>query len=227
MAASFPVLTNPLRDQKHFPPFSHLLGENDVDDNYYCTDDGYSFQKKKHWCFIGEITNDDESQLAFFRNRILVQDIEGRSDIPVAFYPNPSHNRMFFDFKDLQKGSTLCIRYAERHWFLDLSEGFRVESLPFVKVIKCSLETLLAISELDPTNRPRLCWTCNSNDSKSGLKLLSCQQCKYAKYCGRDCQKNDWKKHKKLCKFIPDYSVLVSLVDKRFTQPVAFKVYPY
>jgi len=31
-------------------------------------------------------------------------------------------------------------------------------------------------------------------------KLLACTQCKTAKYCSRDCQKEDWKRHKKWCK---------------------------
>ena len=37
----------------------------------------------------------------------------------------------------------------------------------------------------------------NVNCDKIGIK--NCGGCKIAKYCGRQCQKNDWKKHKIAC----------------------------
>jgi hypothetical protein len=202
------------------------VGENEIDETYYRTTDGFSYQRRRHWCFIGEVFNDDASQMPFLRNRVWLKDIQGNTNISVAFYPEPDHSRIFFDFTALQKGNTLCIRYAEKHYFLDLTVGFRVESLAFVKVIKCSLETLLEISDLNPIDRPRLCWQCSASESPEN-KLFSCKQCKCAKYCGKECQKADWKKHKKLCKFIPDYSVLVSLEDEKYHEAVPFTVMPF
>lgn len=225
MAASIPALGNPLQDKDNFPPFSYIPSENEIDENFYCTDDGCNYSHKHHWCFIGEITDDTHAQLMNLRNRILVKDVKGESDIPIAFYPDPANSREFFDFSELKKGYTICIRYAEKHFFWDMTCGFRVECLPYVKIIKCTLETLCMISTLDPTNRPKLCWTCGAQQSKYGLKLLSCQRCKLAKYCGRDCQKSDWKYHKKLCEYIPDYSILVSLADRVFTKYIPFEDY--
>lgn len=223
MASSVTTPSNPLQNKINFPPFFNVPDENNIDTDYYHTEDGRYFQTKIHWCFIGEITDDAHSQLTYFRNRVLVKDLAGQNNIPIAFYPDPDDTRKYFDFTELKKGNTVCIRYAKKHNFLDMTVGFRVECLNYVKVIKCSLDTLRKISALDPTNRPKLCWTCGSSESKSGMKLLSCQQCKYAKYCGRDCQKSDWKKHKKFCRHIQGYAVLVSLADREFTKHIPFK----
>lgn len=227
-AKSSKALQSPLRNKESFPPFSRLLGENEADETYYKTRDGFTYQRRRHWCFIGEIFNDEASQFPFFRNRVWVKDIEGNTNISAAFYPEPEQSRMFFDFTALRNGHTLCIRYAEQHFFLDLTVGFRVETLAFVKVIKCSLDTLLEISDLNPVERPRLCWSCNASESEvARKKLLSCQQCKCAKYCGKQCQKADWKKHKKHCKYIPEYCVLVSLEGEKYRQPVPFTIMPF
>lgn len=223
MATSAPAFNNLLKDKKNFPPFCRVPAEDGVSEDYYRTQDGFRFDTIRHWCFIGEITDDTTAQLSFCRNRILVKDLDGVDNIPIAFYPDPETSRMFFDFTKLKKGNTICIRYAEKHYFLDMTVGFRVESLAFVKVIKCNLETLRKISLMDPTNRPKLCWTCGAKETKSGMKLLSCQRCKYAKYCGRDCQKGNWKRHKKCCAYIQDYAVLVELADREFTKFIPFE----
>ncbi|KAF2103677.1 hypothetical protein NA57DRAFT_69890 [Rhizodiscina lignyota] len=39
------------------------------------------------------------------------------------------------------------------------------------------------------------CWKCTEVKEK----LLVCIKCKRAAYCGKDCQKGDWKHHKKFC----------------------------
>ena len=42
------------------------------------------------------------------------------------------------------------------------------------------------------------CWTCCREDITE--ELLKCTECKLAKYCGKQCQKSDWKAHKLLHK---------------------------
>jgi hypothetical protein len=37
-----------------------------------------------------------------------------------------------------------------------------------------------------------------------GVDFLRCSVCKSASYCGKECQKNDWKAHKKVCAHIPN-----------------------
>lgn len=43
---------------------------------------------------------------------------------------------------------------------------------------------------------PHACRACK----KSGVKLSQCAKCHFEKYCSRECQKNDWPKHKKVCR---------------------------
>jgi splicing suppressor protein 51 len=38
-----------------------------------------------------------------------------------------------------------------------------------------------------------------ANCKKTDVDLKACSKCKTAHYCGRDCQKTDWKSHKKVC----------------------------
>ena len=41
-----------------------------------------------------------------------------------------------------------------------------------------------------------LCWECS--EAKHKLELKSCSVCKFAKYCGAECQRKEWKRHKVL-----------------------------
>ncbi|KOS46579.1 hypothetical protein ACN38_g2487 [Penicillium nordicum] len=44
------------------------------------------------------------------------------------------------------------------------------------------------------------CQVCGKDEEAKGSALRNCSRCHKAKYCSRDCQKADWKKHKKVCK---------------------------
>jgi len=54
----------------------------------------------------------------------------------------------------------------------------------------------------------RICWSCfvdqaaavTSEVTSEVRELKSCTECKIAKYCGRECQKSDWKRHRILHK---------------------------
>ena len=44
--------------------------------------------------------------------------------------------------------------------------------------------------------RLHACYRCGKDD----VPLKKCSACKYVSYCGRECQKADWKSHKEVCK---------------------------
>lgn len=43
------------------------------------------------------------------------------------------------------------------------------------------------------------CANCAQPNSDSGIKLKLCAKCHTTHYCSRECQKNDWKVHKRVC----------------------------
>ena len=57
----------------------------------------------------------------------------------------------------------------------------------------------------------KLCYYCK----KTEKNLKKCTNCFTAQYCGRECQKSDWKNHKKVCdRLLSDGSIVVSYVQK-------------
>ncbi len=45
----------------------------------------------------------------------------------------------------------------------------------------------------------RSCEVCGKEDTDPDVKLLKCARCHYTMYCSKDCQTQDWKKHKATC----------------------------
>lgn len=45
-----------------------------------------------------------------------------------------------------------------------------------------------------------LCWNCEDLTKASPAELRKCVRCQKAYYCSKECQKEDWKRHKKACK---------------------------
>ncbi|RPD60273.1 hypothetical protein L226DRAFT_555144 [Lentinus tigrinus ALCF2SS1-7] len=54
-------------------------------------------------------------------------------------------------------------------------------------------------------------------DATSSMELQRCSRCKLTRYCGTECQRDDWKRHKQTCSQI--YSVLFEGWDDRDAAP--------
>ncbi|KAJ6586345.1 hypothetical protein DFH09DRAFT_910769 [Mycena vulgaris] len=63
-----------------------------------------------------------------------------------------------------------------------------------------------------------ICTTCLKSEGP-GLDLRRCGKCKGAWYCSRECQKQDWPKHKKSCTLV-DGSGMMKLVETLFSIPL-------
>ena len=49
------------------------------------------------------------------------------------------------------------------------------------------------------TNPGPKCGSCDKTEADVGHPLKLCAKCRSAQYCSRECQKDDWKQHKKVC----------------------------
>lgn len=53
------------------------------------------------------------------------------------------------------------------------------------------------------TQKPQACASCKKAEEANGKTLLRRASCHEVSYCNQDCQKADWKSHKKNCNFQP------------------------
>ena len=195
-----------LENRSFFPSFQQLPYDNSINELYYAPDTRNGVWKiNKTWCFLADITNDDSALVPFLRNRVLVTDRDGFSNIPIFFYPETG----FLDFELLKRGRTLAVLYAEYHHFLDGQIGLRIENLDTVNVFNSTLEQLFSLSSHYWTTKGRnVCWGCGTHTTAEELK--KCAKCKVATYCDRECQRKDWtERHKVWCRVMPDYLQLI------------------
>lgn len=218
-----------LQNTFHFPSFRDLPHENDLDERYWQCDHYGVYVPACTWFFMAEITNDECSQSAFLRNQVRVTDRAGQTDIPIYFYPEGGS----FDFKLLKKGSTILVVNGQKHDFLDLSIGLRIEELDTVSVAPCSMDQLLTLSKTYHANKDTKCWWCgkeggegstrssqmtltgaqSSSGASSAEELKKCGACRVAHYCSKECQAKHWKDggHKRTCKAMPVFTKLTKI----------------
>ena len=204
MTASQSQVRSPLRNSVHFPEFLSLPNDRTINYNYYFLGPTGQYQPIRHWCFLGEITNDEFANDSFSRNCIQLKDVSDKDGIPVFFYREDG----VLDFSKLKIGSTFCLRYAQSHFFLDSQFGIRCEHFNNVLVIPSNLSTLMEISDFNPAAKSTRCWSCDSE----AAELMKCARCRLAHYCGKSCQSSDWTlRHKRWCKALPKYMDLVGI----------------
>ncbi|KAF2213895.1 hypothetical protein CERZMDRAFT_95923 [Cercospora zeae-maydis SCOH1-5] len=64
-------------------------------------------------------------------------------------------------------------------------------------------EQLMALCAKEDAKAPKhgdeVCGNCGAETRADGSPLLTCGKCKKRRYCSTDCQKKEWKSHKKVC----------------------------
>ena len=63
----------------------------------------------------------------------------------------------------------------------------------------------MKIQKSNPSTPPqeqrkiKVCWNCHATEALDGGKLSKCSGCNKARYCGSECQAEDWERHKEYC----------------------------
>ncbi len=110
-----------------FPSFSWCPPEDDIDERYYNTGNGYSYGPYRHWCLLAEVVQVE----SFIRLRLNVRDWKGE-EFFVAFYPEESTEQP--PAGQFKIGHTVAILYPHQHQFLDGSLGIRQELSKSIQV---------------------------------------------------------------------------------------------
>lgn len=98
-----------------------------MDLGFFKSDDGFFYHPRKHWCFLGQITDMDE----FLRLRFVVEDKAG-TKIPFVFYTDSRGREL--NPSQVRRGFTVACLYPGQHGFLDMTVGIRHEASRFLKV---------------------------------------------------------------------------------------------
>ena len=115
---------------------------------YYRLGQSSTIERARTWCFLAKIVTVTAPFSAPVLHHLLVRDRTGK-ELPVYFYPECGS----FDYTELRVGRTVAILFAERHDFLNLSMGVRIENLDTLRVVNCSLGDLFEISRCHAKKR--------------------------------------------------------------------------
>lgn len=205
-----PSTMSVLLDPQYFPTFKLLPPDSDVLEAIVRISEGAPISPTYHWCFMGEIVDDTLARMPFLRHRLHVRDREGL-ELPICFYLSSGDT---LDTSRLKTGNTIFVRYARQHWFLDLSEGLRIEDTAFVYVVPYSLS---AIIDTHRAITPHVCKKCGNRAS------LRCAKCKQTYYCSRECQTDNWLDHKAACRILTIVAPVTTLDHTRLDHLVPFR----
>ncbi|RCI10379.1 hypothetical protein L249_4382 [Ophiocordyceps polyrhachis-furcata BCC 54312] len=199
-----------LRDNKAFPDLINLPYQHVVDFTYWTSTDGFVFDPRKHWCFLGEVVVETFSK----RLRILVRDRSGAL-APVDFQTSELGVGLV-SRGEMRVGATVAILYAEKYVFGDSNVGIRQLSLETVKVFPVSMDGLMQVNDrlqeyAAVKDGQRMCHNCERKATtmfrcgKCNL-FYYCNKCNLFYYCNKECQIAAWidKGHKHDCKILQD-----------------------
>ena len=116
----------------------------------------------------------------------------------------------------------MAILYAEKKYFMDSSQGIRMEDYNF-KVFKCSLPKLIEVGKKLEPSATKDCHKCGKKQGEPGVQLLGCGKCKLAFYCSKECQASHWRDvHRGLCGDMTLLKRLVLLLHSPFADWTSF-----
>ncbi|CAI0646954.1 unnamed protein product [Colletotrichum noveboracense] len=132
------------------------------------------------WCLLAEIT--DVSPM--LRVRLVVRDREGES-LVIAFYPDNDATEVL-DTSKLKVGHTIALLYPHQHYFLDRTQGVRVEDVSTYRVFPVKLAELFRINSdlcayLGPLGTLKKCHSCGKEDPS----VVKCGRCGLYYYCNK------------------------------------------
>eukprot|EP01084_Bolivina_argentea_P259247 437376_1 len=214
------IISSEILLTKHFPSFDDCLDENKMDPRYLKQTVGIMPKHCNIWCFIGEIIEN----ISFFTPAIIVRDITNQK-VHIQFYFDNSSGNERNILPKLQVGSLICIRYALKHHFFDLSVGIKIDDsdMDYITLIpNVSMKKLIDIDStgclmeyyqndvLRKPNKIKLNYKCWSPRCNSTFILLRCTGCSMALYCGVTHQMMDCE-HQRICKKIKQIKSLCAV----------------
>lgn len=130
--------------QNFFPPLSRLPHDTELSESEYYTlsastsiyralfmpnSNNMTLRRRRHWCLLAEIV---ELNFWPFRPMYKVKDITGQTFLAAFHFDD----RTWFPKVEREAivGSTICVMYAELHYFADGQVGVRLEEPSNVKV---------------------------------------------------------------------------------------------
>lgn len=198
----YPALTNPAI----FPPFSALTEMDDPSTNYYTGWDTGLLVRSRNWALVAEVV---QTAHDFRRPRFKLRTRDNET-VFLHFYEE-SPPLKGFEVQQVMVGHTFVLLSAEKHKFMDLTEGVRMEYLETCWAFKGTLaqvsaegEKLLTAADAVSSSIIPRCFLCDQETSKK------CGKCKRAYFCSRECQTAAWPVHRGLC---PDAGKLLKLAS--------------
>lgn len=171
-----------------FPPFRQLPRE------------GLSHHRQ--WCLLGEIIDVDTAGI---RVRCTLSDSKR---CVFRLHVHITERSSTLRLADLVPGHTLAVVCAERHVFLDGTDGVRQESADTAYIFRARLGDLMVESARVAAGKR--CFHCGGEAAKQ------CAKCGLAHYCTKECQVKHWSAvHGSLC---PQMVVLHNLVHAEFAE---------
>ncbi|KAM0322586.1 hypothetical protein ACHAQA_009434 [Verticillium albo-atrum] len=200
----FPPMTQcaDMRSSAFFPTFDELPCFDG------CASEAQRIAKKlavrAHWMLLGEVVEPKFTSHCTHVKMVL-RDKAG-TQFPLTYYVEIAAQGLVP--KQLQRGWTVVVMYAEQHKLKSKEMGVVVNKPRFFKIFPVGLDDLLLLNDkvqkyaVQTENGLKTCQGCG----KESASLRKCSRCQFFDYCDGACQLIGWndKGHKADCKLLKD-----------------------